>query len=81
MGLPGFTADAACYPSRRAYRSYAWLGSSITAVTPQWSDGPCFDWECLRYCEERTPWDAANCYEACRIPCNPYAPPEMLPPG
>lgn len=81
MSLPGFTADAACYPSRRTYRAYASPGNASMAVTPQWADGPCFDWECVRYCEERTPWDAARCYEMCRVPCNPWAPPEMPLPG
>lgn len=81
MTLPGFTADAACDPSRRRYRSHAWPSGFTAGVTPQSSDGPCFDWECVRYCEERTPWDAARCYEVCQVPCDPYAPPEMLPPG
>jgi hypothetical protein len=81
MGLPGFTADSASYQSRRQYRSYPSSGVPPMAVIPQWSNSPCFDRDCLSYCEERNPWDAARCYEMCQIPCNPYAPPEMLPPG
>ena len=81
MGLPGFTANFGSYPLPRQYRASPSRAVSAVDVMPQMSDSLCLDRECLSYCEERNPWDAARCYEVCQIPCNPYEPPEMLPPG
>jgi hypothetical protein len=81
MGLPGFTADFASYRSPQQHRASPSRVVSAPHIVPQMSDGVCLDRECLSYCEERNPWDAARCYEVCQIPCNPYEPPEMLPPG
>ena len=80
MRLPGFTAASAVYGTQRPYRSHAVSGTQSVGVTPQWSDRICTDQECLRYCEERTPWDAGHCSDECQSSCSPYEPPEMLPP-
>jgi hypothetical protein len=81
MGLPGFTADSTIYRSCRHYGVGPSPAVPANGITLQWSDRLCFDRQCLSYCEERAPWDAARCYEVCQVPCNPYEPPEMLPAG
>ena len=79
MNTPGFTADSALYSSRRQYFLRPSANATAATVIPQHNPGPCYDWECLRYCEEMNPYNAAVCYEACAIPCSPWEPPEMLP--
>jgi hypothetical protein len=81
MNMPGFTADSACYSSRGQYRLGPSFWGPAKAVIPQWGAGPCIDWQCLSYCEEGNPYNVAICYEVCKIPCHPYQPDEMLPPG
>lgn len=79
MNMPGFNADAAVYSSGRQYRMGSSFLGSAKVVIPQWNTGICLDWECLSYCEERNPYNAAICYELCKTPCDPYLPPEILP--
>lgn len=78
MNLPGFTADSSLGASQRQYRTGPSLRRA-TGTIPQWSTEPCYDWDCLSYCEQMNPYDAANCYVRCEVPCDPYAPPEPIP--
>lgn len=79
MNMPGFTANATVYNSRRQYRLGSLFWGPAKTVIPQWNPGPCIDWQCLSYCEERNPYNAAICYEFCKIPCYPGLPDETLP--
>jgi hypothetical protein len=79
MGLPGFTADAAVFRSSRHYRLN--LLSSKPAkgvVVRQQSGGTCMDWDCLFWCQDHSSYPE-TCYDACQVPCDPNAPPEILP--
>ena len=79
MNLPRFTAEAAIGRSRRNYRRNFALPNSASTVIPQQGSERCFDYECVTYCSEITPWDAARCWDACEVPCDPHRPPEMIP--
>jgi hypothetical protein len=81
MNLPGFTAEAAVETSHRSYRQSFALRNPASVVVPQQGSERCFDYECATYCSERTPWDAARCWDSCEIPCRPLGPDEILLPG
>jgi hypothetical protein len=81
MTMPGFTAERSLNRPRRHHRQNTSARASGNTVVPQQNPGPCFDWECLTYCSDRNPFDSSICYDSCQIPCDPHAPPEMLPPG
>ena len=79
MSLPGFTAEAGVFRSSRQYRPKSSSQGDVKGVAPQMqSSETCMDWECLSWCESHSPYPE-TCYAACQIPCDPDAPPEMIP--
>ena len=78
MRIPGFTAEAAVFRSSRQYRRRSLSSRSARGVVPQQSGELCMDWECLSWCEAHNPYPE-TCYSGCQVPCDPNAPPEMIP--
>jgi hypothetical protein len=80
MRLPGFTAEAAATRSPRRYREYASSSGKVKGVVAQiQGGGSCLDSDCLSWCEAHSPFPE-TCYDGCQVPCDPLAPPEVIPP-
>lgn len=79
MSIPGFTAEAAVFRSPRQYRRSPLSAAPVKGVVPQLQSGEtCMDWECLSWCQDHSAYPE-TCYDACQVPCDPNAPPEILP--
>lgn len=79
MSIPGFTAEAAVFRSQGQYRRSPLSAAPVKGVVPQLQSGEtCMDWECLSWCQDHSAYPE-TCYDACQVPCDPNAPPEILP--